>query len=876
MPANKSVEKQFLKPINPLILVSSEKTHRLSVRSIKLDKVGEKAFGLACLPKPWTLPFLVVSDQLLSNYRDCNETQKKTLILDWEYRIQDAAQKSGINEHSQIIIRSSSQSEGLAERGRFHSVQGSLVGLAKALMQCLDKIISDDELGNVTVPLIVQQYADPVSLKGHLSNERRCYEERRDWLGEFEGGRSFTINLRNWRKHIDPASAITGPLECNLTAHVIATLKNPAAWAYEQLVRMHFEWVWDGSTIYIVQADQEYQSPGIDPTIRPPLNQRVPEDFSPQVLVPINMEHAKRFHKIHNVFTYIKLGLPRTKLYVLDDQKIVEELSKGTVRDSLKQDLAVLVAGSLVIRVDVDSERQKDRQLLPRSDEVRDLDSAVNWLLKNAKKIKNEDIQGAVVFLFHNFVPALSSAFAYAAPGKRKVQIEALWGLPEGLYYNAHDKYIVDTKNSTQGEISNADMYNFDIQFKPDYKHFFVTPSADGSWTTEILAPPYDWNGSIQKTEWIQTIALESRRIADEENKPLSIMWFVDVSSEVCSQPVFPWFHEKFDPSITSRATTHRTKTPFDKSLIIRTEKDIEDLKKEVENPASMVRRIRIQPSEEALLREKNTLRVIGELAKQLDAVILLEGGVLSHAYYQLIQTDAVVEVSHTFGDTKEKREFNKLVRDKVPSNIEDGGEAVSKAKLKGEFLLRALKEKLIEESFEVLDALDQDDIVAELADVSEVIDGILTQLGISRDNLAEIQERKRNKAGGFRDGLVLLETNNPLPAKVGEVKSSKLFSDNPDHYDHPLSPIEELDVLNRGKEITKWSDQRAHRSANETILDIEFPVTMDRWNAGTREAVIETDQKRIVRIKVSGERIGAKVKIGFSLYVPNEQLNLF
>ena len=68
------------------------------------------------------------------------------------------------------------------------------------------------------------------------------------------------------------------------------------------------------------------------------------------------------------------------------------------------------------------------------------------------------------------------------------------------------------------------------------------------------------------------------------------------------------------------------------------------------------------------------------------------------------------------------------------------------------------------------------DDIVAELADVLEVIDGILDQLDVDKGELLDKQKRKKEKAGGFKDGIVLVETENPLPAKVGGENEIELF----------------------------------------------------------------------------------------------------
>ena len=52
---------------------------------------------------------------------------------------------------------------------------------------------------------------------------------------------------------------------------------------------------------------------------------------------------------------------------------------------------------------------------------------------------------------------------------------------------------------------------------------------------------------------------------------------------------------------------------------------------------------------DEKLLRDKNTLKKIGDHANAKGAIIILEGAVLSHPYYQLLSTGATVEVVHPF-----------------------------------------------------------------------------------------------------------------------------------------------------------------------------------------------------------------------------------
>jgi len=617
--ANKLIVAQLLTPLNPLTIVSADGISIIPPGSISTTEFGEKAFGLSCLPPPWTLPFFVISKELLSAHLITPMSSSDQAFNPWAININKAALSLGFKNDDTVIVRSSGCTEGLDERGKFHSVEGDL------------------------------------SAKGHLSNERRCSEENRDWLGEFDNIKvtssdHFKIRLRNWRSKLNFAKQLDKTLSCNLKVQISEILKIPATWAYDSGARIHFEWVWDGKSIYIVQADQDNKNYGINPTKYYKLRAVNSKEFTPKCLKKVDEAAASRFGKIKNVYTYIKLGLPTTQLYILDNQSVIDELSRNIIFPDLKHDLLYLLQSYLVIRMDINTDDPDKRQLLPRT-EVRDADTAIKWMIDRLNERRSTGDTEELVFILHNFIPAVSSAFAYAAPGERIVQIEALWGLPEGLYYNSHDKYVVDTQKRWAKDLDIKDSEQFGVHEKINYKHFFVAPDEKGQWVTQVLQPNYDWRQSIQNSQWVREIAYESRRSAEEVGKSLSIMWFVGVPKTVCDRPIFPWHHEIYDPNKTSRASTERTKTPYDETRVIKTYADISKLEAEASKAESRVCRIRIQPCEEALLRDKNTLKKIGEIARKISAVILLEGGVLSHAYYQLIETKAVVEVLNPFGE---------------------------------------------------------------------------------------------------------------------------------------------------------------------------------------------------------------------------------
>ncbi|MEQ1933457.1 MAG: nucleoside triphosphate pyrophosphohydrolase [Fimbriimonadaceae bacterium] len=864
-------------PVERVLLVAPLGIESIAPEDLTIAKVGHKAFGLACLPAPWTLPFLVAASDLFDQYREALDKSRTKVVRTWANAIAAAATSQlGLKPDESIVIRSSAVSESLEARGRYFSASGALNSLASVLTSCLRKFEQDAELRSSQIHLIVQREVRPISGKGHLSNERHCYEEARDWLGQFEDSNateneSFTINLRAWRTKESPSTE-KGPLRCNLRAFVGKVLKAVAGWGYRQKSRLHFEWVWDGVQLYIVQVDEAHKAIGADPTIEHDFNQRVHAKYELKVLSRITAAHAKKYHKIANVYTYLKLQLPIADLYVLDDPKILESLLAGSPPQALLDDLGELARRSLVIRTDLTSSDKAERQLLPRTNEVRNPKDAVTFLQSTLRTIRKSNVNAQIAFIFHNFIPAVSSAFAYAAPNQRKVWIEALWGLPEGLYYNSHDKIEVDTLKPDASLIGEGDLKKFAVFKRPRFKRYFVSPDSKGQWVVKTVAEPWDWRISIQKEDWIRKIALNSRQIAAEDGRAVSIMWFANVPDWASESAVFPWYHEPFDLAQIGRAPANRRKTPFDKSHQIRTRRDVEVLQAEAVAPTTRIRQIRIQPSEEPLLRDRDLLRTVGDLARRIDAVILLEGSTLSHAYYQLLQTHAVVEVVHPFDAPDEKREFNKLVRDDIPARIAQGGETVRVSKLSGELLLRALRDKLVEEAFEALDATSLETIVDELADVDEVIGAVLKQLGVSRSTLARRRTTKRVKAGGFEKGYVLLDTNNPtlmssapsegtLPLDLG--------------YEGPTAQIAHGQLPASASILARWADKREHGSASENILKIVISLVRDKWSAESTEIPLGDRDERVVRARVQGKRSGASLNLEISIYVPPHQLQL-
>ena len=95
---------------------------------------------------------------------------------------------------------------------------------------------------------------------------------------------------------------------------------------------------------------------------------------------------------------------------------------------------------------------------------------------------------------------------------------------------------------------------------------------------------------------------------------------------------------------------------------------------------------------------------------------------------------------------------YNKLVRDKIPSIIESRGEKPITRILSDEEYLVELDKKLQEEVDEYLKEGD----IEEIADIFEVILGILDTKGETLEKLEEIRKNKVLKRGAFKEKIFL------------------------------------------------------------------------------------------------------------------------
>lgn len=101
---------------------------------------------------------------------------------------------------------------------------------------------------------------------------------------------------------------------------------------------------------------------------------------------------------------------------------------------------------------------------------------------------------------------------------------------------------------------------------------------------------------------------------------------------------------------------------------------------------------------------------------------------------------------------------YNKLVRDRIPENIENDGKQFSTKILDDESYVIELKKKLHEELKEYEEAKSDEEAIEELADILELMHALDKIHGSSIEKIETIRADKAEKRGGFGDKVFLIE----------------------------------------------------------------------------------------------------------------------
>ena len=751
---------------------------------------------------------------------------------------------------------------GLHDRGSYCSHRSTSDDLATDLPVFLPELLALTQ--NAQMGLIVQEYVSPL-MTGHLSNERRVAQDLRDaeilaTSAETGDMTECKIVHRNWRRAVHVGNE---PLWCTTEDDIKKVLREPLALAAQETKRMHYEWVWDGQVVYVVQAD-----PAPDE-----FDGAIPKDRLATAPVPSPSTELRRFviateddslnvAKLRSHMRYKTQGYWQPTFYILHDPRALAAIVAGDLPMDVEGDLRRLVAAPLMIRTGYS---EKTVRLLPRSPILTTVTRAKEWLMHEfVQEIQSRGLRPEKVSLLaHHYIPALAAAFSFAAPDESDVLIESLWGVPEGLYYFPCDDYVVSTP--TPFSPTADDFSGFAIRERIVFKSHFVEPEESGDFSRLRLQRPWDWKRTITSPETLCRMAQFTRGTAREEGHGVNIMWFLGCRTPGGKEEMIPWYQERQDELDHGSAFRRNAR---DETVTVSTLDDLESLRGRPGPPELGRLVLQLSPSEHIALRDDSFAREVGTEAARLDAIVVLRGARLTHIYYVLKKTGVQVVTKPMGDDTHVLATFTKLVRDKIPDRVAKGGESVTVARLSREQRLLALKVKLVEEAFEVRDA-QQDAIVEELADVLEVLLALAGAAGVDPEEVEAVRVAKAESRGTFDEGLQLLETSFPA--------------------DQPApAPFLNEETTVRGKRLLRasrarpfepvrigGSDQRRGVVFQEYVNDLSVSLSRSSWKRALKADGFHGFIPDVATVLIDGRREGATLRLRIKLQFGRNNLSL-
>lgn len=717
--------------------------------------VGRKAVGLARLPPNWTPPFFTI-------------TAKQNLDQVPRESVEAAISKLLALGTSDLIVRSSATDESLDDRGRYQShrcepssseviATAKLVirhfrELAEAQSTCIDQLMAT----------IVQKYVS-ASRFGHLSNERRVSHEITSWHCEYQDSESESPHVRRFSiKHLTGADE-EPTLACATSEQLMTCLRSVAKMFSKQRRRVHIEWLWDRQQLWIVQCDEEEVCQGDPPGSRW-LGQSVPAVGSLQAMAPA-VDAKEDWPKTQAIRRFGACGLPVARVFVLEDERILQQLATGDAPEKLRDDLEHLLAAPILMRTDYSERVLSFGMLLPRTGAVSSLDEAVAFLCKNSRHNIQQGIKPSdFCFTVHRFISARGAAFSFSKPGVSRVYIDSTWGGPDSLSFYPHDSFEVDTRDRAI------------VAKKVRCKTHYLDMDGNGEWIEVRSGEPWDWKPSLTNEE-LYEIAEGACRVANHLGKAVEVMYFTGVKWNTDKSICLPWFcTDKVASSIiqtTGVRFSGRRLTVVNKDDVnwIAERWESGELKKPFN--------LRLRP-EPALLRSTELLEEVARVATAADVAVELEGSILQHCYYVLRQKGVRVTCVDVLEEATSQRRFGKLVRDKIPLRIESHGEKPLYLHVTTDELLHLLKSKAVEEALELFWETDKAHILEELTDLLEVIESAARLCDTTLEELSASAQKKREERGGFEEGVVLLETRS-VPLITRELRELGLFKDDPD-----------------------------------------------------------------------------------------------
>jgi len=787
--------------------------------------VGQKAKNLSTLPMCWVPEYFVISSILYERWKE--QGNISDLLNGEEYSELNTFLESLVHsEECQVIVRSSSDDEGLKQRGTYLSneirqpdSQKILLSINSIFSQACQNSSKTPE--GIKLAVIVQELKKTV-YRGHLSNERRVARRIQDWVYEFAAGNVGNFAIKSHYTNADPKSII----KASNRKELIRTLRNIATYFDDLQQRRHLEWVWDGSQVWLVQGDFDIDIPGTDPGKFLSPNFPVQHDYEFQILKHWSNADSKRWSKIENQFHFQEVGLPTYPLWVLEDQSALIEIGKNNFPSQITSEISQLARYPIVVRMDTNKQNEDTEENLdlPRSDTLNSAEKVHDFILTNTKSFLTHCSPRDFCFILHQYIPSKSSAFSLSLKNNPRVSIDSLWGIADGLQYFTHDSFEYDTSIGAL------------VRDDPGYKQEYLAPDHTGDWQFVHSGKPWDWSPSLNPEE-IRSISKGAVALSKLLKKNLVIMWFVGIPKSTNMPNVIPWWYTEIHdiPEMLSPSD----KSVFNRRVMqISTQSDLNALES-LHNQKDFTLKLNPRPE---LLREKEFINKIIQISKDHDLTIEMGGSPLCHAYYQLRRAgvkvsceDRLYRKSKIFRTKALKpKKFDKLVRDKIPQIIINHGEQVSTVKVEDSELVKTLKEKVIEESYELFWSDNEISAREELSDLYEAIMTLARLYHVSPAMIQTSANKKRKVKGGFKDGTYLLQTiENPLMA----VQDKRV-----------LIPASQLGFIPRPRNIPEFKNNRLSVSL--------IPPSVQPIKIKLPERAKQSDESGYILIRYEGKKI--------------------
>lgn len=697
---------------------------------------GVKAASCLALPRAWIPSFALIPVDLLSSL----PADKGFADLLDSRNMERLRQLAGKTD--EIIIRSSIVGESIWDRGTYISITVNTrsPNFIEEFNEAIQNVIVS--AAGKSTGLMIQEFV-AYTARGDFGNLQRISKTRDQWEISTVGQIGLTSRLR-LNSQRDVAANPEAPILARSGISTERLFGSIAAWINNELLRgksqrVNCEWITDNRKFYIVQIDEEDEDIlGLNPfQLRIPTCSR-PKSGNGAYLRLAEAGSLDLWDKLKVLKQLWEEGAShKPTLFFLP----LSELPKSDDLQGLKlleRDFLSLIGPSgIIVRTSVRADGEKIFNL-PRT-ECLTPEKAVRWCVDTAATLSTNYGLDAIAFVVHRFVASKASAWVRADSQNPMVEIHSLWGLPDALQYCPYDIWEVHIPTSVATDY-------------PEYKSDMLIPRDDGSWVHSRIKNELARANSITTGE-AKDIATRSLAISERMGKPCHIMWFVGCLDEDGTTFNIPWYWTEAHPS-----ERNNDRTSYN-IVVVSDRETLQDFS-DFQGPRNR-HALALKPIDLDLMRDTSFISSVGQAAKAAGVPVILFGSTLAHAYYQLRKTECVVVTPSEKERVRIRRTatLGKLVRDKIPSRIAERQELEVTRKIPLILMKGYLVSKLLEEVLELREAARPDQKKEELADIYEVFRALAKSENISVSKIVAAAKRKREKAGGFEDGLILLQT---------------------------------------------------------------------------------------------------------------------